>query len=600
MNLTSQSAGFANRRAAKTLAAMLLGAAFLANTASAAPRAARHPVARPAVGGQLAPCSATTEAAPVAVTLGKYRLVNLSMPIARLVRGDTGSGYTGIPTDGAAKDAARAGLPPAPTGEAKTGVGDADVMLLSPTQLYVLGKRVGALNLITQDRSDRCTVMDVVVTMDAGSLQAKLGQVMPEERTIKVNAAEDSLILSGEVADAVKVQRAMTVAAAYAPEKRIVNLLRATAASQVMLEVKVAEVSKTLLDKLGARAEATSGGSGWQYSLSSQFLTDGAGLLEAFKSGKGRWQINGEKDDGVVRVLAEPNLMAISGQQASFLSGGKIFIPVAQTNNGGFGASTITLEEKEFGVGLKFIPTVLEGDRINLKVTSEVSELSQTGSPFTTLGGVTAVLPSMTTRRADTSVQLRDGQSFAIAGLIKNNLSESIKRFPGLGDIPLLGALFRSAEFQRDMTELLFIITPRLVKPLPANYAVPTDNFKEPTRSEFLIGGKLEGGREAKPQKPAPVSDAGAAGTGAPRGDMAPAPAAEKAPALPAGKSAARPDEKAAVPAPMRVALPPVPSEPAAAATPTPVVSDPPTPLAPAKDAAAAPLPALVSRGEPG
>jgi pilus assembly protein CpaC len=514
MNENIVMAGTRSRRPATRLAASLLCGVFLATSmpaAQAAASAAHKPVpVRMAAG--LAPCSSTVEAQAVGVTLGKYRVVTLPAPVARLVRGDSPS-HTGIPGEGTARDGARAPVAPA---DARTGVGDADVMMLSPTQLYLLGKHVGSMNLITQDRENRCTLMDVVVTMDAGSLQSKFGQVMPDEKNIRVTAAEDSLILSGEVADAVKVQRAMTLAAAYAPEKRLVNLLRATGSSQVMLEVKVAEVSKTLLDKLGASVASNSGGSGWQYSLLSNFLTDGNGLLEAFKLNKGRWQINGEKDDGVVRVLAEPNLMAISGQWASFLSGGKIFIPVAQSNNGGVGGTTITLEEKEFGVGLKFLPTVLEGGRINLKVMSEVSELSQTGSPFTTVGGVTAVLPSMTTRRADTSVQLRDGQSFAIAGLIKNNATETIKRFPGLGDIPLLGALFRSSEFQRDMTELMFIITPRLVKPLPANVATPTDNFKEPTSTEFFLGGKLEGGREPAPQPqksaPAPVSDAAAAG----------------------------------------------------------------------------------------
>ncbi|MDD5250365.1 MAG: pilus assembly protein N-terminal domain-containing protein [Rhodocyclaceae bacterium] len=537
-------AGLIPQRLASILAASLLCGVFqplAAPLAQAAPKTATRPLA---AGAPLAPCSSTSIAPPTTITLGKSALVRLSSPAVRLVVGGTGSGHAGKPFDGGMKDAP----PPAPmaptAANLKTGVAEVDVMLLSPNELYLLGKRVGSMNLIVQDQADKCTVMDIAVTMDSSSLQAKFAQLMPDEKNIKVAAAEDSLILSGEVGDAVKVERAMTLAAAYAPEKRLVNMLRATAANQVMLEVKVAEVSKTLLDKLGSSVAATSGGSGWQYSLASSFLTDGTGFLQALKTGKGNWQINGEKDDGVVRVLAEPNLMAISGQQASFLSGGKIFIPVAQSNNGGLGGTTITLEEKEFGVGLKFLPTVLEGDRINLKVASEVSELSQTGSPFTTVGGITAVLPSMTTRRADTTVQLRDGQSFAIAGLIKNNLTESVKRFPGLGDVPVLGALFRSSEFQRDMTELLFIITPRLVKPLPANYALPTDHFSEPTRGEFLIGGKLEGSAgpaTGKPRKAgAPLSDAG---------DATPAkalpPAADAQPATPQPADAKANDAKA-------------------------------------------------------
>jgi pilus assembly protein CpaC len=164
---------------------------------------------------------------------------------------------------------------------------------------------------------------------------------------------------------------------------------------------------------------------------------------------------------------------------------------VAQSRDGG--GSSITLEEKEFGVGLKFMPTVLDGTRVNLKLVSEVSELAQTGSAFTTVGGVTSVLPSITSRRVDTTVQLNDGQSFAIAGLIKNNITETITRFPGLGEIPVLGALFRSTEFQKDQTELIFVVTPRLVKPMVTAIVLPTDNHVEPNRAEVLFMGVAEG-----------------------------------------------------------------------------------------------------------
>jgi pilus assembly protein CpaC len=214
--------------------------------------------------------------------------------------------------------------------------------------------------------------------------------------------------------------------------------------------------------------------------------------LQALRVGRATLNIDGQKDDGLVRVLAEPNIMAISGQSASFLSGGKIFLPVSQ-DGGTTGRPTITLEEKEFGIGVKFTPTVLDGGRVNLKMVSEVSDLSQTGSPFATVGGVTSVLPSFTVRRADTTVQLGDGQSFVIAGLIKNNITESVQRFPGLGEVPVLGTLFRSTEFQNDQTELLFVITPRLVKPLTSAVMLPTDNHVVPTRSEVLLNGATEG-----------------------------------------------------------------------------------------------------------
>ncbi|HXG46261.1 MAG TPA: type II and III secretion system protein family protein, partial [Methylomirabilota bacterium] len=215
--------------------------------------------------------------------------------------------------------------------------------------------------------------------------------------------------------------------------------------------------------------------------------------------------IDAEKKDGLVKILAEPTVMAISGQEGSFLAGGKIFIPVAQ---GDAGARTITLEEKEFGVSIKFTPTVLEGGRINLVVRPEVSELNREGVGITAPGiSGLAILPAFTTRKAATTVQLHDGQSFAIGGLIKNNVTTNIKAFPFLGEIPVLGALFRSSDFQTDRSELVFVVTPRLVKPLPPDYQLPTDAYVQPTRSEFFLGGKMEGAPETA--KPEPRSDAG-------------------------------------------------------------------------------------------
>jgi pilus assembly protein CpaC len=273
---------------------------------------------------------------------------------------------------------------------------------------------------------------------------------------------------------------------------RVFNQLRVAEAQQVMLEVTIAEVSKTLMDKLGASFSAAGRNGNWAFNVLSNLGGSGAGLLSAIKSTNGTGvQIDAQKDDGLVKVLAEPNIVAISGQEASFLAGGKIFIPTARSNENGF--TTVTLTEKEYGVGLKFTPTVLEGGRIHLKVAPEVSEVSQTGTPFTTIGGQTAILPSFTTRKAETSVQLMDGQSFAIAGLIKNNLKEAVNRIPGLGEVPIVGALFRSSEFQGDRSELLFVITPRLVKPLDQNYILPTDGFVPPSRGEFLFGSQLEG-----------------------------------------------------------------------------------------------------------
>jgi pilus assembly protein CpaC len=277
---------------------------------------------------------------------------------------------------------------------------------------------------------------------------------------------------------------------------RIVNLLQVTDAQQVMLEVKVAEVSKILLDKLGVSVTGSPTSGSVTYSILSNFLTGSAGTVGINRASGSGVNLDAEKKDSLIKILAEPNVMAISGQEGSFLAGGRILIPVGQDSVGGFGR--VTLEEKEFGVGLKFTPTVLSGGRINLRVAPEVSELSREGIGISSVNGSRSVLPLITTRRASTTVQLADGQSFAIGGLIKNNVTANIKAFPILGEIPILGALFRSSDFQRDRTELVFIVTPRLVKPLPADYRLPTDGVLDPSRKDLFIDGKLEGGGQSK------------------------------------------------------------------------------------------------------
>jgi pilus assembly protein CpaC len=390
--------------------------------------------------------------------------------------------------------------------------------------LYIAGVDVGTTNMIVQDKNDVCSVIDITVAMDPAALQATLAAVMPDEKDIRVLAAADALVLTGSVTDAAAVARATELANAYvrrplrtlegkdgagggagaAPaggtSPRVVNLLAVSAAQQVQLEVKVAEVSKTLLERLEAGATWRFGSGSWAGTLLSNFITGKAnGLVDARRSNGNQVTAEAEKQDGIVRVLAEPNVMAISGQEGTFLAGGKFYIPVSQENN------RVTLEEKEFGVGLRFTPTVLSGGRINLRVAPEVSELSRDGIGITagnTMG--TAILPVITTRRASTTVQLYDGQSFAIGGLIKNNLVTNLKGLPVLGEVPILGALFRSTDYQQDRTELVFVITAHLVKPMAANnYVLPTDKVGVPSRGAVLLGGRLEG--------PAPAATTAAA-----------------------------------------------------------------------------------------
>ena len=418
-----------------------------------------------------------------------------------------------------------------PFAAARISVGSpevADVILIKPTELYMLGKGVGNTNLIVWDRENNATIIDMTVDMNVATLQAQVSQLV-DEKDVKITSAAESVIVSGTVADAVKAERVLALANAYVQRSskdkkedsnnasnekglvlspRVINMLSIAAPQQVMLEVKVAEVSKTLTDQLGASLGATHTTGSWTYTVLSNLLTGNPSAVDAFNRKNGNFlTLDAQKSDGLVKVLAEPTIMAISGQEANFLAGGKIFIPVAQNNNGG--ASTITLEEKEFGVGVRFTPTVLEGGRINIKVAPEVSELNKGGIGISATGvSTTALLPSFTTRKASTVVQLFDGQSFAIGGLIKNNVTTKSKALPFLGEVPVLGALFRSSDFQTDRSELVFIITPRLVKPLPPNYRLPTDGYIEPSRSEFFLQGKLEG-KPKDQAAPAPTAAAG-------------------------------------------------------------------------------------------
>ena len=416
-------------------------------------------------------------------------------------------------------------------------VGNPDVvqaMLVAPDTLYIAGVDVGTTNMIMQGKSGVCSVVDVTVSLDPAALRATLALVLPDEKNIVVSTAADTIVLSGSVTDAGTAARAGELAAAYvrrpvralqtpreegaaaapAPAAaagagagvRVINMLGVSAPQQVLLEVKIAEVSKTLIESLEAGASFKFSSGSWATTLLTNFLTGTTGAsLAAQKTNGNRFALGADKRDALVRMLAEPNVMAISGQEGTFLAGGKFYIPVAQENN------RVTLEEKEFGVGLRFTPTVLSGGRINLHVAPEVSELSREGIGISA-GGLTgtSILPVITTRRASTTVQLRDGQSFAIGGLLKNNLVANLKALPGLGEVPVLGALFRSTDYQQDRTELVFVITAHLVKPLPPDFNLPTDRLIPPTRGEVLIGGKLEGQPPPVPVKSAVPVQSGA------------------------------------------------------------------------------------------
>ncbi|MBK4733661.1 type II and III secretion system protein family protein [Noviherbaspirillum pedocola] len=399
-------------------------------------------------------------------------------------------------------------------------IGSAETLQVEPmaavaprSSFFLFGKRVGATNLLFQDRYNRCALVDVVVDVDAAAVEASLRELLPRETGIRIAAAADALVLTGMASDAVAVERAVSLAGAFARRssgnggnggnggtsgtavsggERVVNMLTVAAPQQVMLEVKVAEISRTLLERLGVDVLLTRSRGNWSTRLSSAFGGTGSGVLGVVKTASGEFiNIDAEKQDGAIRILAEPTITAISGQEGSFLAGGRVLIPVAQNSAGG-GAS-FTLEEREFGVGLRFLPTVLDGGRINIRVEPEVSELSREGVAVSG-GGSTSVLPLFTTRRAATTVQLRDGQSLAIGGLIRNTVAQNVRALPLLGEVPVLGALFRSSDFQNDRSELVFIITPRLAQALPEDMPLPTDRSPPPSRREFFLEGRMEGG----------------------------------------------------------------------------------------------------------
>jgi pilus assembly protein CpaC len=421
----------------------------------------------------------------------------------------------------------------------------ADVMMVSPREVYILGKLIGMTNITLWTKDGKSKVIDVAVLMDATKLHAQLLEIMPSEQDIKVTAAGDSLVLSGFVSNTVMVDRAIALADAFIRTSvlnmmvnlgggkkdgdagggaggqqgmqvlrqgiqsrddspgaggglgsfKVINLLQVRDNQQVMLEVKVAEVNRTEAEKLGFEFQRALGkaGSAWTQIMAGVIgggipsILAGEGVASEYaKFGEGNFLIDAEKRDEVIKVLAEPNIVAISGQEASFLVGGEILIPVTQ------GVGGVRLQSKQFGVSLRFTPTVLEEGRINLNVNPEVSELVGFEEVASSGVGSIVAVPTFRTRRISTTVQLRDGQSLAIGGLLQDDFKEQLKRFPILGEIPILGALFRSSSFEMGKTELMIIVTPRLVKPLQPGYTLPTDSFIRPGRGEFLLQGRME------------------------------------------------------------------------------------------------------------
>ena len=377
----------------------------------------------------------------------------------------------------------------------------ADTVVLSPTQIYLTGKATGVTNLTLWNEGGKMMGMyDVVISPDLSRLKENLHKALPEEKHILVTSSHDHITLSGTASSANNLSRSLSIAEAYAP-KKVINSMQVGGVQQVMLEVRVAEMNRELIKRFGINfsviAPEAFGISllGQLTSLSGATQIGSQTITGIFGStaGSTSWTafVDMLKEENLLKVLAKPTLVALNGQEAAFLAGGEFPIPVPQA----FGL--VTIQFKKFGVGLVFTPNILDSKHISLTVAPEVSELDFSNALRTQ--GFT--VPAISTRRATTTIELADGQSFAIGGLMRDNVKESVKKFPYLGELPIIGSLFRSSSFQKNETELVIIVTPHLVKPLDMTaQTLPTDYYVEPNDFEFYwmgfseksgFGGKL-------------------------------------------------------------------------------------------------------------
>ena len=373
--------------------------------------------------------------------------------------------------------------------------GIADISTLSDRSIYVLGKTPGRTTLtLLSGEGELITNVEVQVTTDIGEFKERLNQILPGEK-IEVRTANDGIVLSGTVSSSAKLARALDLAERYAPA-RVSNLMTVGGTQQVMLKVRFAEMQRSVAKNLSASLGVSGTNDvvetgGWLTGSNTvgtfpvtSTNTDARALgVLGFTTGSLQIGILLEalETKGVVRTLAEPNLTALSGQEASFLAGGEYPVPVSDDG-------TISVEYKPFGVEMKFTPTVVDGDLINLQIAAAVSSID--GSVRTTTNGVT--LNGFKRREANTTVEMRDGESFAIAGLLQDDFRNANGQVPWLGDIPVLGALFRSAEYQRAQSELVIIVTPHLVSPTRGEaLALPTDRVRLPTERELFLFGEV-------------------------------------------------------------------------------------------------------------
>lgn len=419
----------------------------------------------------------------------------------------------------------------------------ARVQPASPTSMFLMGVAPGRTTVIATSRTGEA-IVQYDVTVGAGSGGQKAASAAPTSggaapaataidaatasaaqgaiarsvtggQEVRVHAAGKDLVLSGTIPTAMAAQQAEAVARAYAGDKGgVLDHMLVLGDIQVNVRVRIAEISRSITRQLGFNWQALGNGNGWSFGLRtgagvlSKFITplaplgltalSGAPLPNqlgaGFTSGNKLWDVNSIIDalaaDQLITILAEPNLTAQSGETASFLAGGEFPIPVA--GNSSNNTTTITVEFKQFGVSLSVVPTVLSPTRLNLRVRPEVSELSNNGAVSVPLAGGTLTIPALTVRRAETTVELGSGQSFAIAGLLQRTSVNATNALPGIGELPVLGALFKSNDFQRGESELVIIVTPYIVHAAssPSALRAPTDNFRPATDLDRVLFGR--------------------------------------------------------------------------------------------------------------
>jgi pilus assembly protein CpaC len=397
----------------------------------------------------------------------------------------------------------------------------ADAIVVSPTQVVVNGKTPGGVSLLLWDDSDQSQAFEVSVDIDILSLAQKIHEVFPNE-PVQIETSKDSVILSGHVSSKTVADKILEVVKNATP--KVTSLITTPAAQpgEILLEVKFAELDRSKVNQFGLNILSLPGAKNIGAISTQEFgppsysgtVTSGPNTTTTSTATSTTTTTNGFtvnnllniflyrpdinlaatiqalQQENVLQILAEPNLLTASGKDAAFLAGGQFPFPVLQSTGGSGGYAGITIQFKEYGVRLDFTPTIMEDGLIHLKVAPEVSSLDFTNA--LTIQGFT--IPALSTRRVESEMDLRDGQSFAIAGLIDNQVQKQLSKIPGIGDIPILGKLFQSYSTTKSNDELLIIVTPRIVHPLNANEVPPGPNFPVPFMppSNPQIGTKAE------------------------------------------------------------------------------------------------------------